>query len=107
MWRFKEPGFLIWFFNFRERDQDKDGKLNFQEFFNGLFSLVRAHDEVETTSHETDSSGEAPAKKLFSQLDKDKDGYALRVVFLILAQSVLSPNPNLAHSFAGCCPQMN
>uniref|UniRef100_A0A6V7QQL6 EF-hand domain-containing protein n=1 Tax=Ananas comosus var. bracteatus TaxID=296719 RepID=A0A6V7QQL6_ANACO len=58
----------------RERDQDKDGKLNFQEFFNGLFSLVRAHDEVETTSHETDSSREAPAKKLFSQLDKDKDG---------------------------------
>ncbi|RRT47293.1 hypothetical protein B296_00053834 [Ensete ventricosum] len=58
----------------RERDKDKDGKLNFQEFFNGLFDLIR-RDDLYNLTHESDTSTEAPAKKLFSQLDHNNDGY--------------------------------
>ncbi|XP_072961672.1 uncharacterized protein [Typha angustifolia] len=53
----------------RARDKDNDGKLNFQEFFNELFNLVQNHHEA---PHESE---EAPAKKLFSDLDQDKDGF--------------------------------
>ncbi|CAL9118129.1 unnamed protein product [Musa acuminata var. zebrina] len=58
----------------RERDKDKDGKLNFQEYFNGLFDLIRK-DDVYNFTHESDSSTDAPAKRLFSQLDHNNDGY--------------------------------
>ncbi|KAF9623989.1 hypothetical protein IFM89_007687 [Coptis chinensis] len=60
----------------RERDSDKDGKLNFKEFFHGLFDLVRNYDEeVHNSSHEFDNHMEGPAKILFGQLDKDRDGF--------------------------------
>ena len=56
----------------RERDKDNDGKLNFQEFFNGLFYSIRHYDDEGSTD---DSNGsDAPAKKSFSQLDLDNDG---------------------------------
>lgn len=61
---------------YRERDSDRDGKVNFKEFFHGLFDLVRNYDEeAHNSSHESDDTLEAPAKKLFTQLDKDGDGW--------------------------------
>lgn len=64
-------------FFLRERDTDKDGKVNFKEFFHGLFDLVRNYDdESHNASHHSDDSMEAPAKALFAQLDRDGDGYA-------------------------------
>jgi len=61
----------------RERDSDKDGKVNFKEFFHGLFDLVRNYDEEShNSSHNSDDSMEAPARVLFNQLDKDGDGYS-------------------------------
>lgn len=57
----------------RERDTDKDGKVNFKEFFHGMFDMVRSHDEGNHNSS-YESGEEAPAKTLFSQLDKDGDG---------------------------------
>lgn len=60
----------------RERDTDKDGKLNFKEFFHGLFDLVRNYEEESHNStHESNDSLDAPARKLFADLDKDADGY--------------------------------
>lgn len=65
-------------FIFRERDSDKDGKVNFKEFFHGLFDFVRNYDEERhSPSHESDDSAEAPARKIFAELDKDSDGYLL------------------------------
>nr|DAD32815.1 TPA_asm: hypothetical protein HUJ06_011666 [Nelumbo nucifera] len=58
----------------RERDTDKDGKINFKEFFHGLFDLVRNYDEEDhNSSHHSDDSMEAPAKQLFAQLDQNND----------------------------------
>ncbi|KAJ8546505.1 hypothetical protein K7X08_032382 [Anisodus acutangulus] len=60
----------------RERDSDKDGKVNFKEFFHGLFDLVRNYDEEShDTSHHSEDSQDSPARKLFAELDKDGDGY--------------------------------
>lgn len=60
---------------FRERDSDKDGKVNFKEFFHGLFDLARDYDEMRlNSSNDSDDSQETPAKILFAQLDKDDDG---------------------------------
>ncbi|KAK3009713.1 hypothetical protein RJ639_014566 [Escallonia herrerae] len=60
----------------RERDTDKDGKVNFKEFFHGLFDLVRNYDEEgHNASQLLDNSLDAPARKLFAELDKDGDGY--------------------------------
>jgi len=57
---------------FRERDKDNDGKLNFQEFFNGLFYSIRHYDDEGLTD---DTGGsDAPAKNSFSHLDLDNDG---------------------------------
>ncbi|KAJ1436358.1 EF-Hand 1, calcium-binding site [Sesbania bispinosa] len=59
----------------RERDTDRDGKVNFKEFFHGLFDLVRNYDEENhNDSHHSDDSMDAPARVLFAQLDKDGDG---------------------------------
>lgn len=59
----------------RERDTDRDGKINFKEFFHGLFDLVRNYDdESHNASHD---SMDGPARALFNQLDKDGDGYSL------------------------------
>ncbi|XVE92967.1 hypothetical protein REPUB_Repub01dG0149300 [Reevesia pubescens] len=60
----------------RERDTDKDGKVNFHEFFRGLFDLVRNYDEEgHNSSHPSDDLMDTSAKRLFSQLDKDGDGF--------------------------------
>jgi len=64
------------FFSIRERDTDKDGKISFKEFFHGLFDFVRNYDEEgHNSTHGSDDSNEAPARKLFAELDKDGDGY--------------------------------
>lgn len=70
-------------FLFRERDKDKDEKLNFQEYFNGLFDSLQNYDEVYNPTDQSDTSVEAPAKKLFSQLDQDNDGYVSRDLYLL------------------------
>ncbi|KAG6501891.1 calumenin-like [Zingiber officinale] len=59
----------------RERDKDKDGKLSFQEYFNGLFQSIRRSDDVHSFTLESETSAEVAAKMLFSQLDSDNDGY--------------------------------
>lgn len=60
----------------RERDTDRDGKVSFREFFYGLYDLVNNYDEKSyNDSHHSDDSIDASAKVLFSQLDKDFDGY--------------------------------
>ncbi|XP_042469572.1 calumenin-like [Zingiber officinale] len=59
----------------RERDKDKDGKLNFQEYFNGLFNLIRRTDDVHNSTFKSETSSEMPAKNLFSELDRDNDGF--------------------------------
>ncbi|KAL3824284.1 hypothetical protein ACJIZ3_020313 [Penstemon smallii] len=72
------PKLLLWLCKeeIRERDSDRDGKVNFKEFFHGLFDLVRNYEEDgHNSTHEFNDSLEAPAKKLFTQLDKDGDGY--------------------------------
>ncbi|THU60682.1 hypothetical protein C4D60_Mb07t15350 [Musa balbisiana] len=61
----------------RERDKDKDGKLNSQEYFNGFLDLIKRYDNVYKFTHESDTSAEAPATKLFSQLDHSNNGYLL------------------------------
>jgi len=66
---------------FRERDKDKDGKLNFQEYFNGLFDSLRNYDEVH---NESDTSETTPAKKIFQELDQDKDGCSFGKLLLDL-----------------------
>ncbi|KAI8527789.1 hypothetical protein RHMOL_Rhmol12G0101800 [Rhododendron molle] len=74
----KNPKLLHWLCQeeIRERDSDKDGKVNFKEFFHGLFDFVRNYDkEHHSPSHESDDSAEAPALKIFAELDKDGDGY--------------------------------
>ncbi|KAE8691464.1 hypothetical protein F3Y22_tig00110890pilonHSYRG01498 [Hibiscus syriacus] len=69
----KNPKLLRWLCQeeVRERDEDKDGKVNFNEFFHGIFDFVISHDEEGHDSMET----ETPAKRLFSQLDKDGDRF--------------------------------
>ncbi|MBA0843162.1 hypothetical protein Goarm_000375 [Gossypium armourianum] len=74
----KNPKLLQWLCKkeVRERDADKDGKVNFDEFFHGVFDLVITHDEEGHNSfHPSDYSmdAETPAKQIFSQLDKDGD----------------------------------
>lgn len=44
--------------------------------------MVRNYDEEgHNSSHQFDDSMEAPAKKLFAQLDKDGDGYWSKIYF--------------------------
>ncbi|KAG9134860.1 hypothetical protein Leryth_001171 [Lithospermum erythrorhizon] len=72
-------------FGARETDTNKDGKVDFKEFFNGVYDLLRNYDEEDHhTSHQNDHVGELPAKKLFDQLDKDGDGYLSDVDLLII-----------------------
>ncbi|XP_016460864.1 uncharacterized protein LOC107784272 [Nicotiana tabacum] len=74
----RNPKLLNWLCKeeIRERDSDKDGKVNFKEFFHGLFDLVRNYDEEShDSSHHSEDSQESPARKLFAELDKDGDGY--------------------------------
>ncbi|XP_015886803.2 uncharacterized protein LOC107421954 isoform X1 [Ziziphus jujuba] len=81
----KNPKLLHWLCKeeVRERDTDRDGKINFKEFFHGLFDLVRNYDdESHNSAHDSDDSMEIPAKHLFAQLDKDGDGYLSDVELL-------------------------
>ncbi|KAJ8428138.1 hypothetical protein Cgig2_011511 [Carnegiea gigantea] len=75
----KNPKLLKWLCKeeIRERDTDKDGKLNFNEFFHGLFDLVRNYDEEghNSTHHSNDSTDAPAARILFNQLEKDADGF--------------------------------
>ncbi|XP_021892399.1 calmodulin-4-like isoform X1 [Carica papaya] len=78
----KNPKLLQWLCKeeaicfLRERDSDGDGKVNFKEFFHGLFDLVRNYDEdSDNSSHPSGDLMETPAKNMFSRLDKDGDGY--------------------------------
>lgn len=73
----KNPKLLNWLCKeeIRERDTDKDGKVNFKEFFHGLFDMVRNYDEENHSSNDhSHGSEESPARKLFAELDKDGDG---------------------------------
>ncbi|XP_057774039.1 uncharacterized protein LOC130993236 isoform X2 [Salvia miltiorrhiza] len=78
------PKLLLWLCKeeIRERDGDKDGMVNFQEFFHGIFDLVRNYEETHNDSDDSDDSLEAPAKMLFAQLDKDGNGYLSDVELL-------------------------
>ncbi|KAF5467591.1 hypothetical protein F2P56_011826 [Juglans regia] len=90
----KNPKLLQWLCKeeVRERDTDKDGKLNFKEFFHGLFDMVRNYDEEgHNSSHHVGDSTEAPARTLFAQLDKDGDGY-LSDVELVTVIGKLHPS---------------
>ncbi|CAL9061563.1 unnamed protein product [Musa banksii] len=69
-WLSKEEISLI----FQGSDKEKDGKLNSQEYFNGLLDLIKRYDDVYKFTR-TDTSAEAPATKLFSQLDHSNNGY--------------------------------
>ncbi|XP_068648549.1 uncharacterized protein [Aristolochia californica] len=74
----KNPKLLSWLSKeeVRERDSDNDGKLNFQEFFHGIFDLISSYDqEGYNASHRSSDSLESPAKKMFADLDHDKDGH--------------------------------
>lgn len=39
---------------FQGRDKEKDGKLNSQEYFNGLLDLIKRYDDVYKFTHESD-----------------------------------------------------
>ncbi|KAJ0779547.1 putative EF-hand domain-containing protein [Helianthus annuus] len=81
----KNPKLLQWLCKeeVRERDSDRDGKINFKEFFHGLFDLVRNYDdEAHNSSHESTDSLESPARNFFAQLDKDGDRYLSDVELL-------------------------
>ncbi|KAI9084985.1 hypothetical protein K1719_032977 [Acacia pycnantha] len=81
----KNPRLLQWLCKeeVRERDTDRDGKINFKEFFHGLFDLVRNYDEESHDAlHHSDNSMDGPARVLFDQLDKDGDGHLSDVELL-------------------------
>ncbi|KAI5072173.1 hypothetical protein GOP47_0012279 [Adiantum capillus-veneris] len=63
----------------RDRDHDNDDKLNFLEFEQGVYDLIKLHDEeqLSASSSNLDHSAkrEAHAKHKFSELDKNKDGF--------------------------------
>lgn len=73
----KNPKLLHWLCEeeIRERDSDKDGKINFNEFFHGLFDMVRSYDENHNSSHHSEDSRDGSARNLFAVLDKDNDGH--------------------------------
>ncbi|CAA6666144.1 unnamed protein product [Spirodela intermedia] len=69
------PKLILWLCKeeIRQRDRDKDGKLNFQEYFSGLFDSIRDFNEHDHNAS-SDRSSEFLAKKLFSEIDHDNDG---------------------------------
>jgi len=57
----------------RQRDKDGDGKLNFDEYFNGLHDHILGYDDEHADiSH---IGNMTIAKDRFSKLDKDNDGF--------------------------------
>lgn len=90
--------FLFLFLLFRERDIDKDGKISFNEFFYGLFDLVRTYDEENhNVSHHSDASVDAPAIMLFNQLDIDGDGYLILVISIIIVDFKILITSSINH----------
>eukprot|EP00250_Pteridium_aquilinum_P003154 c13483_g2_i1 orf=203-1369(+) len=63
----------------KDRDHDGDGKLNFAEFEHGVFDLIKLHDEEDSSATLSNLDGaarrKAHAKRRFSELDKNKDGF--------------------------------
>lgn len=59
-----------WIYPSRQKDGDEDGKLNFDEYFVGLFDSIL--DDDGPYNH---SATLGQAKMLFSKLDQDNDGY--------------------------------
>lgn len=58
----------------RQRDKDGDGKLNFDEYFNGLHDHIHGYDDENADiSHIGNMTA---AKDRFSKLDNDNDRYA-------------------------------
>jgi hypothetical protein len=87
----KNPKLLLWLCKeeVRERDSDKDGKISFEEFFHGLFDTVRNYEEDNHNStHPYHDLPEGPAKQLFSQLDKNDDGYLSDVELLPIISKI-------------------
>ncbi|XP_028767058.1 calumenin-B [Neltuma alba] len=90
----KNPKLLGWLCReeVRERDTDKDGKMNFKEFFHGLFDLVRTYEEENHNgSYHSDFSGDASARVLFNQLDNDDDGHLSDVELLSIIGKIHPP----------------
>ncbi|XP_042063841.1 calumenin-B-like [Salvia splendens] len=88
------PKLILWLCKeeIRERDRDKDGKVNFEEFFHGIYDLIRNYVEPhDTDEHESDDSNEASAKMLFVLLDKDGDGYLSDVELLPVIEKLHPP----------------
>ncbi|XP_058743723.1 uncharacterized protein LOC131616414 [Vicia villosa] len=66
-----------------ERDIDRDGKVSYMEFVNGLFVTIRSYDEESYGyTHHYDDSKNAYAEFMFSQLDKDRDGFLSAIELL-------------------------
>lgn len=63
--------FLFWVSTCRERDTDKDGKLDFKEFMAGMYENIKDLDQDHATSHDL---SESRSKHLFMQLDLNHDG---------------------------------
>jgi hypothetical protein len=72
----------------RQRDKDGDGKLNFDEYFNGLHDQIHGYDDENAdVSH---IGNITVAKDRFSKLDKDNDGYANEPLAKVLVKLYLS-----------------
>ncbi|KAI5422430.1 uncharacterized protein LOC127076297 isoform X2 [Lathyrus oleraceus] len=66
-----------------ERDTDRDGKVSYIEFVNGLFLSIRSYDEESYGySYHSDDSKKAYSEFMFSQLDKDGDRYLSAIELL-------------------------
>ncbi|KAI5678536.1 hypothetical protein M9H77_09486 [Catharanthus roseus] len=50
----------------RERDAHRDGKVNFKEFFHGLFDMVRNYDEEDHRSNDQSHDSEEHQLESFS-----------------------------------------
>ncbi|KAH9618705.1 hypothetical protein KSS87_006402 [Heliosperma pusillum] len=88
------PKLLQWLCNeeIRERDTDKDGTVSFNEFFHGLFDLVRNYEEEgHNSSHHSDDTDTSAAKELFNQLDKDGDGLLTSLELLPIIDKLHPP----------------
>lgn len=74
--------FLLHYVISRQRDKDGDGKLNFDEYFNGLHDHIHGYDDENADiSHIGNMTA---AKDRFSKLDKDGDGYASELLNKVL-----------------------
>ncbi|CAK8560414.1 unnamed protein product [Lathyrus sativus] len=65
-----------------EHDTDRDGKVSYIEFVNGLFVSIRSYDEETYGYSHHYVSNNAYSEFMFSQLDKDRDGYLSAIELL-------------------------